>query len=81
VPSAIDLQRELNALKKTELFWMYMVSKKKAGKNVKVGFPRFKSKKNWMHSFRLTGHIHVFAKAIQLPRLGRLRLKESGYLP
>jgi IS605 OrfB family transposase len=103
-PSAIDLHRELNALKKTELSWMYEVSKcapqealrdldrafayffrrlkeKKAGKNVKVGFPRFKSKKNGMGSFRLTGHIHVFEKAIQLPRLGRLRLKESGYLP
>ena len=104
VPSAIDLHRELNVLKKTELSWMYEVSKcapqealrdldnafthffrrlreKKAGKNVKVGFPRFKSKKSGMGSFRLTGHIHVFEKAIQLPRLGRLRLKERGYLP
>lgn len=104
VPSTIDLHRELNALKKTELSWMYEVSKcapqealrdldnafahffrrlmeKKAGKNVKVGFPRFKSKKSGMGSFRLTGHIHVFEKAIQLPRLGQLRLKERGYLP
>ena len=67
-PTAIDLHRELNALKKTELQWMYEVSKcapqealrnldrafdhffrrvreKKAGKPVKVGYPRFKSKK------------------------------------
>jgi putative transposase len=29
----------------------------------------------------LTGSIVVFADAIQLPRLGRLRLKERGYLP
>ena len=66
-PTAIDLHRELNALKKTELGWMYEVSKcapqealrnldrafdhffrrvreKKAGKPVKVGYPRFKSK-------------------------------------
>ena len=34
-----------------------------------------------MGSFRLTGAIHVFDKAIQLPRLGLLRLKERGYLP
>jgi putative transposase len=104
VPSAIDLHRELTALKKTELSWLYEVSKcapqealrdldkafahffrrvkeKKAGKNVKVGFPRFKSKKHGLGSFRLTGAIHVFEKAIQLPRLGRLRLKERNYLP
>jgi len=104
VSSAIDLHRELNALKKTELSWMYEVSKcapqealrdldkafanffrrvkeKKSGKNVKVGFPRFKSRKHGLGSFRLTGAIHVFEKAIQLPRLGQLRLKERGYLP
>ncbi len=104
IPTAMDLHRELNALKKTELSWMYEVSKcapqealrdldsafahffrrlkeKKVGRNVKVGFPRFKSKKNGLGSFRLTGTIHVFEKAIQLPRLGALRLKERGYLP
>jgi len=103
-PTAIDLHRELNVLKKTELSWMYEVSKyapqealrnldkayahffrrvkeKRAGKNVKVGFPHFKSKKSGLGSFRLIGSIHVFEKAIQLPRLGVLRLKERGYLP
>ncbi len=54
----------------------------KAGKHRgKVGFPRFKSKKRGLGSFRLTGSIAVVADAIQLPRLGRLRLKERGYLP
>ncbi|MCL5999320.1 MAG: transposase [Chloroflexi bacterium] len=103
-PTAIDLHRELNVLKQTELSWMYEVSKcapqealrnldqafvhffrrvkaKKAGKKVKVGFPRFKSKKHGLGSFRLTGAIHICEDAIQLPRLGRLRLKEHGYLP
>jgi len=103
-PSAIDLHRELNALKKTEFSWMYEVSKcapqealrdldrafvhffrrvkeKKSGKHVKVGFPCFKSRKHGLGSFRLTGTIRVFEKAIQLPRLGLLRLKERGYLP
>jgi hypothetical protein len=32
-------------------------------------------------SFRLTGTIRVFERHIQLPRLGRLRLHERGYLP
>ena len=54
------------------------VKEKKTGKRRgQVGYPRFKSKK----SFRLTGTIRVFEKAIQLPRLGVLRLKERGYLP
>ena len=101
-PSAIDLHRELNALKKTELPWMYEVSKcapqealrnldrayqnffrrvKGARQNGKAGFPRFKSRKKGIGSFRLTGTIRVFDRHIQLPRLGRLRLKETGYLP
>ena len=107
-PSAIDLHRELNALKQTDVPWMYEVSKcapqealrnldrafasffrrvtlqqagKHRGKLGKLGYPRFKSKKRGLGSFRLTGTIVVFADAIQLPRLGRLRLKERGYLP
>lgn len=104
-PSAIDLHRELNAMKKTELRWMYEVSKcapqealrnldnafahffrrsklKQEGKlNGRVGYPHPKTKKKGLGSFRLTGSITVFPRAIQLPRLGRLRLKERGYLP
>ncbi|HEU5199349.1 MAG TPA: RNA-guided endonuclease TnpB family protein, partial [Ktedonobacterales bacterium] len=104
-PSAIDLHRELNAKKQTDLPWMYEVSKcapqealrnldnafahyfrrcqlKKEGKWCgKVGYPRLKSKKKGLGSFRLTGSIAVFPDAIQLPRLGRLRLKERDYLP
>jgi putative transposase len=99
-PSAIDLHRELNTLKKSELAWMYEVSKcapqealrdldhafahffrRVKEKKAKVGFPRFKSRKNALGSFRLTGAIHVFDRSIQLPRLGLLRLKERGYLP
>jgi putative transposase len=104
-PSAIDLHRELNALKKSDLSWMYEVSKcapqealrnldrafdhffrraklAKAGKHLgKLGYPQRKSKKRGLGSFRLTGTIVVFPDAVQLPRLGRLRLKERGYLP
>src|SRR5262249_7623576 len=47
----------------------------------KVGYPTFKTKKRGLGSFRLTGRLVVFPDAIQLPRLGRLRLKERGYLP
>jgi putative transposase len=104
-PSAIDLHRELNALKQTEVPWMYAVSKcapqealrnldcafahffrrvrlKQAGKHRgKLGFPTRKSKKHGLGGFRLTGTIIVSPDAVQLPRLGRLHLKERGYIP
>ena len=58
------------------------VQLKKAGiYKGKLGFPKYKSKKKGVGSFRLCGCIHIFLDAIQLPRLGRLRLKEQGYLP
>jgi putative transposase len=104
-PSSIELHRELNALKKTDVPWMYQVSKcapqealwnldaaftsffrrcalKKQGKwKGKLGYPQYKTKKKGLGSFRLTGTIVVSEKAIVLPRLGRLRLKERDYLP
>jgi putative transposase len=106
-PSAIDLHRELNALKQTDVPWMYAVSKcapqealhhldnacahffrrcqlTQQGKlRGKVGYPtrKSKSKKRGLGGCRLTGTIIVFPGAIPLPRLGRLRLKERGYLP
>jgi putative transposase len=55
---------------------------KKQGKwQGKLGYPRLKTKKKGLGSFRLTGRIVVSDKSIELPRLGRLRLKERGYLP
>lgn len=104
-PNAIDLHKKLNQLKKSELSWMYEVSKttpqealrnldraydnffrrvkaKNAGKyKGAVGVPKFKSKKTGIGNFQIWGSIHVFEKAIQLPRFGKIRLKESGYLP
>ncbi|RTK96782.1 MAG: transposase [Neisseriaceae bacterium] len=47
----------------------------------KKGFPKFKSKKNGLGSFKLTGTIKVSNTHIQLPRLGKIKLKEFGYLP
>ena len=102
---SMELHRELNALKKCELPWLYETSKcapqealrdldgaynhffrrwklKQEGKwKGKLGFPKFKTKKKGLGSFRLTGSIGIFPDAIQLPRLGRLRLKERDYLP
>jgi putative transposase len=104
-PSAIDLHRELNALKQSAVPWMYEVSKcapQEALRNLdtafahffrraklqqqgkvcgKVGYPQRKSRKRGLGSFRLTGSIFVFPDAIQVPRLGLLRLKERSYLP
>lgn len=46
----------------------------------KKGFPKFKSKKNGLGSFRLTGSIKVSDSYVQLPRIGKIKLKERGYL-
>ena len=104
-PSAVELHRELNARKRSELPWLYQVStcapqealrhldaafahcyrrcqRKQAGTwKGKVGYPHPKTRTQGLGSFRLTGTIVVWPEAIQLPRLGRLRLKEHGYLP
>jgi putative transposase len=47
----------------------------------KCGYPRFKSKHKGRGSFRLDAPIHVTDDTIQLPKIGTVRLKESGYLP
>jgi putative transposase len=47
----------------------------------KVGYPRFKSRKNGIGSFSVFDCIHVTDKTIYITRVGDLRLKERGYLP
>lgn len=104
-PNAASLHKELNALKSSDLPWMYEVSKcapqealrnlEKAFKNFfrkvalkkmgqwkgKLGYPKLKSKKKGIGSFRLTGSIRLSEKNVHLPRLGKLRLKEKKYIP
>ena len=74
-------QEALRNLDQAYALFFRRVKEKKAGRKIQAGFPKFKSKKNGLGSFRLTGAIHLFDHAIQLPRLGCLRLKERGYLP
>jgi putative transposase len=55
---------------------------KKQGKwKGKVGFPTFKKRSKGIGSFRLTGSIKVFEKSVQLPRIGKVRVHEHGYIP
>ena len=103
IPNNIELHRELNKLKGTEVLpWAYDVSKvsfqsglincdrafqnffDKCKKKVKgkKGFPKFKSKKNETQSFKLDGSIYLTDKShIKLPRIGKVKLKECGYIP
>lgn len=50
-------------------------------KDAKKGFPRFKSRNKGVGSFRLTGSIRATRTHVQLPIIGQVRLKETGYLP
>lgn len=75
-------QEALRDLERAFAHFFRRVKLQKQGKlNGPVGFPRFKSRKRGLGSFRLTGSIRVYADSVQLPRLGRLRLQERGYLP
>jgi len=47
----------------------------------KPGYPKFKSRKNGIGSFRMRGSISIDEDRIKLPRIGWVRLKERGYLP
>ena len=102
-PSAIDLHKQLNAIKGTDaLPWAYEVSKcafqealrnletaiknwraSKKGdrKGAAMKFPRRKTRKHGLGGCRFTGIVKVFSGAIQLPRIGLLRLKERDYIP
>jgi len=76
--------------------WMYMASKdchqqalrdlERAFKNFLSGrarYPRFKSRNKSIGGFRLTGTIRVDNRTIQLPCIGRVRIKPGnhGYIP
>jgi len=64
-------------------FFTNLQQKKRHQTNRRVGFPKFKKKGRCKDSFRLTGTIRSFpeTKRVQLPRLGKLRLKETLTLP
>src|SRR5437773_1461794 len=92
-PTAVDLHRELNRLKKTKLSWLYEVSKcapQEALRDLDTAFsnffgrragpPNFKSRKRGAGSFTLTGGIKVRPGEVRLPRIGWVRLKERGYI-
>ena len=57
------------------------VELKKQGKfKGNLGFPKPKKRSKAIGSFRLTGSMKVFCDAVQLPRLGRLRLHEHAFI-
>jgi len=57
-------------------FRNFLKSNKKGGR---VGFPRFKRKSRSLDSFRLTGTIKIVKNRIQLPRLGKLKMKGKNH--
>ncbi|MCK5254409.1 MAG: transposase, partial [Deltaproteobacteria bacterium] len=54
----------------------FFKSRKKGGR---VGFPKFKKKGRSLDSFRLTGSIRITDNRIQLPRLGKLKMKGKNH--
>ncbi len=90
IPSAVDLHKDWNKWKRENAPWWVEVSKcapqeafrdlERAVRNWRKGranFPRFKRKKALAdNKARLTGHIWVTPRHVQLPRIGKVRTKE-----
>lgn len=89
VPSAMEMHKRWNVWKRENAPWWVEVSKcapqealrdlRRAFDNLfagRAGFPRFRRK--WEDDrFRLTGSIRVLPKHVVLPRIGKVRVKES----
>ena len=45
------------------------------------GFPKFKSRRKGIGSFRLMGDIKIYSNKVRLPKIGIIRLKEKNYIP
>ena len=94
VPSTLgnaqSWHKEWNVLK-TELHWIRETSKccgQEALRDLQVAFKRFFSKKSGYpkfkkrgqrDSFRLTGLVYIASDYVQLPTLGKVRLKEKNH--
>lgn len=68
------------ALRNLDIAYKNFFRRCKSGVKLK-GFPRFKSRKNGIGSFKLTGAVRALETRVQLPVLGEIHLKEYGYLP
>jgi putative transposase len=95
--SAYEQQKELCKIKKTEFPWMYDITKcapqealvdldasfKKFYTEKKIGFPKFKSKRNSRQSYRITtGSVYITNTTVKLPKIpGTIKLKEKEYIP
>jgi putative transposase len=59
----------------------WRASKNGTRKGPPIKFPRRKTRKRGLGGCRFTGTVKVFDNAVQLPRIGKIRLKESKYIP
>lgn len=82
VASKWVVQNALRDLDEAYEHFFGKVALKKAGKHKgKCGYPKCKSKHKGRGSFRLDCPIHVFDRCVQLPKIGKVKLKEHGYIP
>ncbi len=69
-----------NALRNIEKAYKKFFTWMKSRKGKKVGLPN-KKKKDKKQSFTLDAPIHVTETTIKLPKIGKVKLKEHGYIP
>lgn len=71
----VDSQALKNELKFLDNAYQNFFRGIKKGK--KIGFPRFKGKKDRSQSYQASGIIKVFSGAVQLPKLGKVKCRTS----
>jgi putative transposase len=94
IPTAIDLHREIIALKQSTRPWLKDISKwtpQQALRQLDTAFanffakrtkyPQFKKRGQGIGSFYLEAPIHVGVDWVRLPVIGKVRLFEHGYVP
>ncbi len=73
--SEIDVTALRSSLRNLDIAYQNFFRRIKQGQN--PGYPRFKSKKNHRKSYTARGSIKVLDKAVQLPKLGKVKCRIS----
>lgn len=75
------LQSALEDLEKAFQAFFSRVKARKKGSKVKAGYPRFKSRKNTLPSFRFPAEVKVFENGVYIPKVGVVRCRLDNRMP
>jgi putative transposase len=78
----ISSRTEEGAARDLDMAYKHFFRRIKQGRRGKqAGFPKFKRKRDGVGSFATFGKIRVTTESVTIQKVGRLKLKERGYIP